>query len=65
MLYEFEKWNGFGYRLYHPKVLSPYLWGFSNHYTSGKYTADGKFDESAVSTQCGAAVLYLYETCGG
>jgi len=65
MLYEFEKWNGFGYRLYHPKVLSPYLWGFSNHYTSGKYTADGKFDESAVSTQCGAAVLYLYETGGG
>ena len=56
-LYQLEGYNGWGYRLYHPYVLSPYLWGFSNHYTSGKYIADGTWSDTAVSKQCGAAVL--------
>jgi len=56
-LYEIERYNGFGYRLYHPHVLSPYLWSFSNHYTSGKYVADGTWSDTATSAQCGAAVL--------
>ena len=56
-LYQLERYNGFGYRLYHPHVLSPYLWGFSNHYSSGKYVADSTWSDSAVSKQCGAAVL--------
>ena len=56
-LYELEKYNGWGYRLYHPYVLSPYLWSWSNHYKSGKYTSDGRWSESAVSKQCGSAVL--------
>lgn len=56
-LYQVERYNGFGYRQYHPHVLSPYLWGFSNHYTSGKYVADGTWSDTAVSAQCGAAVL--------
>ncbi len=56
-LYELEGYNGWGYRLYHPYVLSPYLWSFSNHYTSGKYTADGRWSETARSKQCGAAVI--------
>ena len=56
MLYFFEAWNGFGYRTYRG-INSPYLWSFSNHYTSGKYVADGKYDPSAVSKQCGAAVI--------
>jgi lysozyme family protein len=56
-LYELERYNGFGYRLYHPHVLSPYLWGFSNHYTSGKYVADGTWSDTAKTAQCGAAVL--------
>jgi hypothetical protein len=38
-------------------VLSPYLWCFSNHYTKGKYVSDGRWSETAVSQQCGAAVL--------
>jgi lysozyme family protein len=42
-LYELEGYNGFGYRDYHPTVPSPYLWSFSNHYTRGKYVADGRF----------------------
>jgi lysozyme family protein len=56
-LYQLERYNGWGYRLYHPHVLSPYLWSFSHHYTSGKYIADGTWSDTAVSRQCGAAVL--------
>lgn len=56
-LYQIEGYNGWGYRLYHPHVLSPYLWCFSNHYTSGKYIEDGRWSDAAVSRQCGAAVL--------
>lgn len=57
MLYKLEDYNGWGYRLYHPHVLSPYLWSYSNHYVSGKYVADGRWSETAVSRQAGAAVL--------
>ncbi len=56
-LYQLEEYNGWGYRLYHPEVLSPYLWSFSNHYISGKYVADGRWSHTAVSRQCGAAVF--------
>ena len=57
ILFKLEGYNGFGYRDNHPQVLSPYLWSFSNHYTRGKYVADGRFSPTAVSAQCGAAVL--------
>lgn len=57
LLYKLEEYNGWGYRLYHPHVFSPYLWSFSYHYRSGKYTADGRWSESAISQQAGAAVL--------
>lgn len=55
--FELEGYNGWGYRNYHPTVLSPYLWSYSTHYTKGKYVADGHWDASAVSGQCGAMVL--------
>lgn len=54
-LYLFERWNGLGYRM--RGVRSPYLWSFSNLYTAGKFVGDGRFDPTAVSKQCGAAVL--------
>lgn len=57
ILYQMEGYNGFGYRVNHPTVLSPYLWSGSNHYTTGKYVADGKFDPDAVSAQIGGAVI--------
>lgn len=57
MLYKIEQYNGFGYRTKHPGVLTPYLWSFSNHYTKGKYVADGTWSDTAVSNQCGAAVI--------
>lgn len=56
-LYQIESWNGTGYLRWHSDVPSPYLWAGSNIYTSGKYTADGKWDQAAVSKQIGAAVL--------
>lgn len=56
-LFRIEGYNGWGYRQHHPQVLSPYLWSFTNHYTCGKYVADGKWSASAVSEQCGAAAL--------
>jgi lysozyme family protein len=57
ILFQMEKYNGFGYRTKHPEVLTPYLWSASNLYSKGKFTADGKFDPDATSQQCGAAVL--------
>ena len=51
----FENYNGTGYRK--RGVPSPYLWSFTDQYHSGKYTADGKYDPSAVSKQCGCAAL--------
>ena len=56
-LYVLEGYNGWGYRLFHPHVLTPYLWSGSDHYTSGKYVSDGTFSDTAVSKQTGAAVL--------
>jgi lysozyme family protein len=55
--YELERYNGFGYRRFHPGVKSPYLWSYSSHYAAGKYVADGQWSPTAVSTQCGAVVL--------
>ncbi|MCA9660183.1 MAG: DUF2914 domain-containing protein, partial [Myxococcales bacterium] len=54
MCYEAERFNGFGYRNWHPNVLSPYLWSYSFHYHRGKYIADGKWSSAAVSGQPGA-----------
>lgn len=57
MLYEMERYNGFGYRKRHPEVLTPYLWSFTTAYTKGKFVKDGEFSPAAVSQQCGAVAL--------
>lgn len=57
MCYELERFNGFGYRLYHPSILSPYLWSGTNHYTCGKYVADGKFSKTTKDVQLGTVGL--------
>lgn len=59
ILYQLERFNGFGYHTRQPPIPSPYLWSFTTHYTRGKYVADGKYDPSAVSAQCGGAALLL------
>ncbi|MBW4643573.1 MAG: hypothetical protein KME23_11395 [Goleter apudmare HA4340-LM2] len=56
-LWQIERYNGFGYRQYHPEVLTPYLWSGTNLYTKGKYTSDGKWDNEAVSAQIGVVAL--------
>lgn len=62
-LYRLEAYNGFGSRNHH--IHTPYLWSFSQHYTAGKYVADGVYDPHAVSKQAGAAVLLKALTTGG
>lgn len=59
-----ERYNGWGYRRYHPRVKSPYLWGGTTAYTAGKYVADGTWSDDAVSRQCGgmAVLRRLLET---
>ncbi len=55
-LYRWEAYNGFRSRVLQ-NINTPYLWSFSNHYSKGKYVADGVWDGNAVSKQCGAAVM--------
>ncbi len=55
LLFRFEAYNGFGYRK--RGIFSPYLWACSNHYTAGKFVADGKWSPGAVSKQVGGAVI--------
>ncbi|MFT3765686.1 MAG: CHAP domain-containing protein [Minicystis sp.] len=64
-LYRFEAYNGFGYRLFHPEVRTPYLWASTNKYTKGRYGADGRFDPGLASRQVGvAAVLRAMQDLG-
>lgn len=55
MLYEAERWNGFGYR--NRGIPSPYLWAGSQHYVKGKYRKDHIWDPELVSEQIGVALL--------
>lgn len=57
VLFIFEGYNGYGYRQYHERVNTPYLWSFTNHYSHGKYYADGKWSETLVSEQIGIAAV--------
>ena len=55
ILYRLERYNGFGYRI--RGLATPYLWSFSDRYSSGKFVQDGVFSFEVVSKQCGAAVV--------
>lgn len=57
VLFWIECFNGQGYLKSHKDVNSPYLWSGTNHYKAGKYVADGKWDQNAISKQMGAAAL--------
>ena len=56
-LFALEGRGGWGYRLNHPEVPSPYLWNYSTHYSQGKYVTDDTWSETAVAPRCGIAVL--------
>jgi lysozyme family protein len=53
--YKLERYNGTGYRAH--GINSPYLWGGTNNYSSGKYVQDNVFSSTAVSKQLGGMVL--------
>jgi lysozyme family protein len=53
--YKLERYNGIGYRAH--STNSPYLWGGSNMYISGKYIKDNVYSTDAVSKQIGGMVL--------
>ena len=55
VLQKLEEYNGLGYR--NKGIYSPYLWAGTNHYTKGKYVADGKWDPNAISKQTGVAPI--------
>lgn len=57
ILFLLEGRGGWGYRLHHPEVSSPYLWNYSTHYIQGKYVTDDTWSEVSVAQRCGAAVL--------
>lgn len=65
MAYEFERYNGFGYRLYRG-IRSPYLWGGTNHQERGKYIADGKYSSAVMDSQHGCMPLLtlIADKCG-
>lgn len=55
--YVLERYNGFGYRLYHSTVPSPYLWGCTTEYSCGMYVADGQWDDNAVNRNPGGMAM--------
>jgi lysozyme family protein len=57
-LWRAEQYNGFGYVVHHPDVLSPYLWSGTNHYTKGKYVRDGEWGADVVSEQVGVVAIW-------
>jgi lysozyme family protein len=54
VLYELEKFNGFGYRRI--GVPSPYLWSCTSHYSKGRWEKNG-FNPEGMFSRCGAAPL--------
>jgi lysozyme family protein len=56
MLYEAERYNGWGYTLYH-NINSPYVWSGTTLQQRGLYVADGKWDASSWSKQVGVAAI--------
>jgi lysozyme family protein len=60
VLYALEAYNGWGYRQYHSKTPSPYVWSCTNVYDDsprGKYIADGVWGAGVTDTQIGCAPL--------
>jgi lysozyme family protein len=55
MLYEWERWNGWGYL---GKTNSPYIWSWTSEYTSGKYVADHDYRASVIDPQPGCAAVF-------
>lgn len=60
ILYCLEAYNGWGYRNFHPRTPSPYVWSCTNVYDDsprGKYVADGVWGPGVTDQQIGCAPL--------
>ncbi len=57
-IYAAERYNGLGYQMYR-SVKSPYVWAGTNHYSMGKYIADGAWSVTAVSEQIGVVPIWM------
>lgn len=57
MLYELERYNGFGYRS--KGINTPYVWNGTNLYSKGRYVSDGKYSSTSVDGNIGCYALYL------
>ncbi len=55
ILYEFERYNGFGY--VKQRMNSPYVWAGTNLQQPGKYVRDGVFDRGHMDRQLGCAAM--------
>jgi lysozyme family protein len=56
-LFMWERFNGWGYYLYHDKMPSPYVWGQSTIQVRGKYVRDKKWDSREWDEQLGCATM--------
>lgn len=56
ILYEAERYNGWGYQQYRG-IPSPYVWGGTNKQKPGKYIADGVYSPTHWDTQPGVAAV--------
>lgn len=59
MLYELERFNGWGYRYKGRSGRSPYLWGATNHQLKGKFVSDGKYSSRVMDKQLGAVPVMV------
>lgn len=60
ILYNFERYNGWGYRWHTTKQhvhRSPYIWNYTNYGTTGGFPRDHQWDENYVSKQAGLAAI--------
>ena len=57
VLYQLEKFNGFGYFSRKIDINSPYLWSGTNFYKIGKFDADGHYNARLVDRQLGVVTL--------
>lgn len=63
MVYEWERFNGFGYRWRqkkYPDILmhTPYVWNHTQHYEKGRFVSDGKFNPRSEDKNIGCFVLH-------
>ncbi len=59
ILYQLERYNGFGYRSARANIHSPYLWSWTSAYRRGKFSSDGHYDAALIDPQPGCVAMLL------